>query len=289
MSQKATPLASPGHGHRRSTHKRRKSTKESKEETKQTSGPSGTAANSSTADTPVEKSPGAPADGVIQLELPVYPGACPRGLEYLCLLDQVLVHQKIELLEVSECCARNCFKMTRCFDMFMLDFAHNLLMYLVRPMRYSQSCCCCCLQTMEVQIPAGVVAGYLHQIWTPWSPCIAVCNAQGKATLWVDGPCITTDCCFQDVVYRVKTKDDTQIGLIIRQYPGVLRDVFTDADNFSVTFPVDLEVTHKAMLIACTILLDYMYYEDRDRKRRDDTSGGVGAVQGVDALNSIVN
>ena len=45
---------------------------------------------------------------------------------------------------------------------------------------------------------------------------------------------------------QVLTADgDTQVGEIRKQWSGLVREAFTDADNFGVTFPVDMHVHTK--------------------------------------------
>ena len=46
-----------------------------------------------------------------------------------------------------------------------------------------------------------------------------------------------------------------EVGLIRKDWSGVLKEVFTDADNFSVIFPVDLDVRLKALLVGALFLL----------------------------------
>ena len=38
--------------------------------------------------------------------------------------------------------------------------------------------------------------------------------------------------------------------------------MFTDAQNFGVTFPIDLDVKMKATLLGATFLIDFMYFEN---------------------------
>ena len=37
--------------------------------------------------------------GQFQMQQPVVPLNCPPGLEYLTMVDQILIHQKVEMLE----------------------------------------------------------------------------------------------------------------------------------------------------------------------------------------------
>ena len=62
--------------------------------------------------------------------------------------------------------------------------------------------------------------------------------------------------------------ETTQVGEIIRQYTGCGQECFTDASNFSVTFPIDLDVKMKAVIFGATMLLvcyfiNYFYENNR--------------------------
>jgi len=55
-----------------------------------------------------------------------------------------------------------------------------------------------------------------------------------------------------------------EVGKISKQWTGVMKEAFTDADNFGVNFPVDLDVKIKATLMAAVFLIDFMYFEKDD-------------------------
>lgn len=40
-----------------------------------------------------------------------------------------------------------------------------------------------------------------------------------------------------------------------------MKEAYTDADNFGVTFPLDLDVKMKATLLGAVFLLDFMFFE----------------------------
>jgi len=62
------------------------------------------------------------------------------------------------------------------------------------------------------------------------------------------------------VAYQVSTKDgDTQVGRISKQWTGLVKELFTDADNFGVCFPMDLDVKVKATVLAATFLIVSSY------------------------------
>ncbi|KHJ80049.1 hypothetical protein OESDEN_20286 [Oesophagostomum dentatum] len=41
-----------------------------------------------------------------------------------------------------------------------------------------------------------------------------------------------------------------------------MQEMLTDADTFSATFPLNLDVNVKAGLLAATFLIDFLYFED---------------------------
>ena len=64
------------------------------------------------------------------------------------------------------------------------------------------------------------------------------------------------------IEYEVLTLDsEKQIGKITKQWTNLVQEIFTDADNFGVTFPMDLDVKVKATLLGAVFLIHIMYFE----------------------------
>ena len=58
------------------------------------------------------------------------------------------------------------------------------------------------------------------------------------------------------IVFQLKGKDgDHTIGRISKQWSGLLKEVFTDTDNFGIQFPIDLDVRMKAVLMGACFLI----------------------------------
>ena len=55
-----------------------------------------------------------------------------------------------------------------------------------------------------------------------------------------------------------------QVGKISKQWSGVLKEAFTDADNFGISFPMDLDVKIKATLLGAVFLIDFMFFEETE-------------------------
>ncbi|XP_078266282.1 phospholipid scramblase 1-like [Rhinoraja longicauda] len=212
---------------------------------------------------------------------------CPPGLEPLLQMDKIAIFQKFEPIEVilgietinryeiknnldqrvyyalekSNVCCRLCCGSNRALKIRILDDSDTEIMCLKRSLRCQSCWCPCCLQELEVQAPPGTTIGYVVQKWSPCFPKMAVQNKNRHTVLRICGPCCQCGCC-KPVHFKIKSMNKKEIiGNIAKNWSGLLLEAFTDADNFEVTFPMNLDVNIKAVLLGATFLIDFMYFE----------------------------
>ncbi|KAK5602741.1 Phospholipid scramblase 1 [Crenichthys baileyi] len=217
---------------------------------------------------------------------PGIPG-CPPGLEYLAQVDQLLIKQKVEVIEAlvgfesnnkyevrnvmgqnvfyaveeNDCLSRQCCGPLRPFNIHILDNFGQEVISITRPLKCMSCFFPCCLQELEVQAPPGNTVGYVIQQWHPLSPKFIVANEHNEPVLKIHGPFCGWSC-LPDVDFEILTMDEvSKIGKISKQWTGLLREAFTDADNFGIQFPMDLDVRMKAVMIGACFLIDFMFFE----------------------------
>lgn len=222
---------------------------------------------------------------------------CPPGLEYLLQVDQLLIKQKVEVLETlvgietnnqydvcnsmgqkvyldaedTDCCTRNWCGPNRAFELRIIDHSQQEVIHLSRPLRCSCCLCFCCLMYVRVEAPPGNLIGHVRQDWSFLRPAFTLESASERKLLKILGPVCTTSILCHDVQFEVlSVKGGQRVGTISKQWSGLLREAFTDADTFGVLFPMDLDVKVKALLLAATFLIDYMFFEEAPR---DDETG----------------
>ncbi|ODM95112.1 Phospholipid scramblase 2 [Orchesella cincta] len=234
---------------------------------------------------------------------PMVGAEIPPGLAYLAPLGMIIVKQQHELAELicgcecqnsylikdqfgrdifqakedSCCMTRQCCGPDRCFEMTIKNFQGAEVIHLQRPLRCRSCLFCCCLQKINVFSPPGNLIGSVKQTCTLCKPNFNVRNEMGEVVFKIKGPCCTSSCCGNDVSFNLFTPDgDTQVGRIAKTWGGILSEAFTDADNFGITFPVDLDVRMKATLIGACMLIDYMFFE----RGGGEAAGATGAAAG---------
>jgi len=216
------------------------------------------------------------------------PPGCPPGLQYLTMVDQLLVKQKVEILEAftgfetankykvqnslgqevykakedTDCCTRQCCGPARPFDMNITDIQGHEVIHLNRPLRCQACCFPCCLQELEVSSPPGTIVGTVEQEWSIIYPKFVVKDASGEPVLRIEGPLCPCSCC-GDVDFKVVSLDGHEVGMITKQWSGLAKEAFTDADNFGISFPLDLDVKVKATLLGALFLIDFMFFEQK--------------------------
>ncbi|VDO26958.1 unnamed protein product [Haemonchus placei] len=231
----------------------------------------------------------------------------PPGLEYLTMVDRIVVHQLVEWKEIlfdyhvknkyvllnangeqrmnkrsisteltaalarfanckrilivpeSSLCMRCWCAQQRGFTMHVVDNFKSEVLRITRPFKCWGGGCCgclagidCCSYDCTVEAPPGNIIGRVVQRQACCASSFEVKDVSDQVVLDIDGPVMA---CGRNVEFRVTTPSGAPCGDITKNWRGLLREMFTNADKFSVSFPMDLDVKLKALLLGATFMI----------------------------------
>ena len=219
----------------------------------------------------------------------------PAGLEYLSQLDQLVIKQKVELLELvsgletankykvknsmgqdvysateeSDFCSRQCCGPHRGFKISIKDkHSGQEIISCERPFKCFGGCPGVPHEMSIKSAVTGELLGKVVQNWHLTHPKFTIYDAADNPIFKMHGPFCACNFC-SDVNFQIDDLNGTQVGLIAKQWSGIIKEAYTDADNFSVNFPIDLDVKLKAVLLGAVFLVDFMYFEQAANNDRD--------------------
>jgi len=246
-----------------------------------------------------------PGDKNAGFSLMASPGAMsgiPAGLEYLTQVDQLICKQIVEMFEVltgwecknkyrilntlnqqvyyafeeSDLCNRMCCGPNRGFIIHITDNYQQEVLRIERPFKCCKGCCWCaegcCDYPVYVKDAQGNLLGSVHMRNSKCAPHFGIYDVNETLIYDMWGPCCPCQCCLGctgDIKFpMISQRDHSEVGTISKIWTGVCRDILTDADTFGVTFPMDLDVKHKALMIGAVFVIDFMVFETQNNNNQ---------------------
>jgi len=220
------------------------------------------------------------------------------GLDILARTDRLIVRQKVDLLEAftgweesnryeifdsqgqhlfyafeqSDTCMRLCCGSSRGFTINVVDNYNQPVCKISRDFKPCSGCCwcagCCdaCSHAVLVEAPNGQTLGYVHQNGSFCLPSFDIKDSSNQAVLKLEGPGCQCTCSPE---FKILNSNGEQVGGIQKNFDFV-KEMFTNADNFTIQFPNNLSTDLKAVLLGCLFLIDFAYFEDKKNNRSHD-------------------
>ncbi|CAG7817511.1 unnamed protein product [Allacma fusca] len=139
------------------------------------------------------------------------------------------------------------------------DSQEQEVIHLSRPVAHASCLCCCLLESIDVEAPRGIPVGRVVQDWSMCNSQFRILDASGETVFQIER---MSTCC-GPVEFQILSKDgSTQVGKISMKWSGLLRETFTHAHNFGLSFPIDLDARMKAVMLGALFLIDFMYLEN---------------------------
>ncbi|VDN12626.1 unnamed protein product [Dibothriocephalus latus] len=180
------------------------------------------------------------------------------------VVSNALGQQVFYAMEHLSFIARQLLGRSRKFEMKLVDCSVSEVLSVYRPFKCCIRCCSlcpcstACLDEVEINCPASGTVGCIRQQCRGCQTLYSVEDASNDRLLQIQGPalCCNFSCIGANVSYKVLTADGVHIvGEISKQWRGLLQEYLTDADTFAA----------KALLMAATFLIDFMFFERKQR------------------------
>lgn len=126
------------------------------------------------------------------------------------------------------------------------------LLTLRRPFRFY-------FHRLEVSDGDSRPVGAIQRRWTWFRRKYIVEDAQGKELAILFGPIL------RPWTFKVLMPgSDAEIGLIQKKWSGLMKEMFTEADNFWVSYDQVPDPALRALLFSATVLIDIVHFERRN-------------------------
>ena len=140
-------------------------------------------------------------------------------------------------------------KALRPFRMRVLDMQGESVLSLHRPFRFY-------FHVVEIFDNQGTLVGIIKRQFSILRRIYSVNDSSEQEIYRLVGPL------FHPWTFKIY-QDGREVGHITKEWSGLLKETFTDADNFGITFPSDADTNQKSVLLGAVFLIDFVHFENR--------------------------
>lgn len=139
----------------------------------------------------------------------------------------------------------------RSFEIHIFDQNRQLVYIAHHPFRFL-------FQRLELRDALGRPYGAIQGRFSILSKRFSVEDSHGREIMQVASP-----------IFRLWTFDFVRAGHMLasikKRWSGLLKEIFTDSDNFLIELPgPDLTAQEKALILAAGVFIDLMYFEHKE-------------------------
>jgi hypothetical protein len=141
------------------------------------------------------------------------------------------------------------------YDVLISDIKRRRAIQLFRPSDCYSTICRANDPEMKIYSPPGVFIGLVEKI--AHRAIFRVKNPAQDTIMTISGPSglIARTSFGNEINFKILSLNGNEIGRITKHWSGMVREVFTDADDFSITFPLDMDVELKAVILGACIFI----------------------------------
>ena len=145
--------------------------------------------------------------------------------------------------------ARLFLKANRPFYVAILDSEGSLALSVTRPFRFF-------FHEATVRDLSGNVLGVIKKNFSILNKRYTLFDDRNKECYTLKGPLL------KPWTFIIKARDK-EVGKISKQWSGLLKETFSDADNFGVKFPANADKSVKGLLLGAVFLIDFVHFENK--------------------------
>ncbi|MGD2186301.1 MAG: phospholipid scramblase-related protein [Desulfobacterales bacterium] len=140
-------------------------------------------------------------------------------------------------------------KALRPFTIAVLTENGQVILRVIRPFRFY-------FHRADVVDAQGQTLGVIERRFAVLRRIYSVLDSSGAEVFRLFGPIL------HPWTFQIK-KDGDDYGKITKKWSGLLKEGFTDADNFGVMFPAEWDVKVKALFLGAVFLIDFVHFENK--------------------------
>jgi uncharacterized protein YxjI len=138
----------------------------------------------------------------------------------------------------------------RPFTLEVKDGAGATVLTIKRPWRWFFS-------RAEIHDATGRMLGAIQQRWAIFSRRYTIEGPTGAAGAELHGPF------FKPWTFELQVRGRT-VGKIAKRWSGLLKEAFTDADNFGVELAPEVDERLRPLVLGATFLIDFVHFEKNE-------------------------
>ncbi len=140
-------------------------------------------------------------------------------------------------------------KALRPFTIAVLTEDGQVVLRVMRPFRFY-------FHRAEVVDSHGKKLGVIERRFSILRRIYSVFNSSGEEVFQLFGPIL------HPWTFQIRN-DGVDYGKITKKWSGLMKEGFTDADNFAVMFPAEWDVKLKALFLGAVFLIDFVHFENK--------------------------
>jgi uncharacterized protein YxjI len=139
-------------------------------------------------------------------------------------------------------------KALRPFEITVADSGRDTILRAKRPFRFY-------FHELEVVDPRGRVLGRIKRRFSILRRIYTVEDTSGRELFQLFGPLL------KPWTFEIM-RGGRSHGKITKKWSGLLKEAFSDAENFGITFPKGLDQKARLLLLGAVFLIDFVHFEN---------------------------